>query len=93
MVLIISNTGIQHRLTSAQNNCLGDHRVGDPSARNFLRGAHSARIHTVPKHHKVGSEPEMDPKALLGSSTLFHNLRPPEHGGLHLRGYRSEEHH
>jgi hypothetical protein len=84
---------MQYRLTSVQDNCLGGHRLGVPSGHNFLRGAHSAPIDTVPKPHKGSSKPEMDPNTRLGSIGLFHHLRRPEHGGLCLRGHCSEKHH
>ena len=93
MTLVTSGTGIQHRLTSTQDNCLGSCRLRVPSRHNFVGGAHSAPIDAGPKHHKVGSEPEMDRNTLLGSSGLFHHLHRPEHGGLYLRGHRSEKHH
>ena len=83
---------MQHRLTPTQNNCHGGRRVGVPSGHNFLRGAHSTRIVTVPNHHKSGSEPEMDANALLGSSGFLHHLRRPEHGCLCLRSHRSKKH-
>ncbi len=34
--------GMQHRLTPAQDNCLGGRRIGVPSCHNCLGGAHSA---------------------------------------------------
>ena len=84
---------MQHRLTPAQNNRHSGRRVGVPSGHNFLRGAHSAQIDAVPKHHKGGSEPVIYPNAILGSSCLFHHLHRPEHDCLCLRGHRSKKHH
>ena len=83
---------MQHRLTSVQDNRLCSQRVGDPSGHHCPRGAYSAPNDAVPKYHKGGSKPGLDPNTLLGSSDVFHDLPLPEYDRLRLRGRCSKEH-